>query len=258
MRHRLRLVVAAFAVVLGAATLAVAVWLATPLGPDAQAVRSLEPGDGITVARTAWGWEFSPASSTPATGVVIYPGGRVDPRSYAPLARGLAQSGYRAIIVRMPLGLAVLSPHRADRAIAAHPEIRRWAMVGHSLGGAMAAAHVAKRPGRYAALVLLAAYPPDAVDLSQETTLSVTALAGSADTVLDAHAFAASRLRLPGRSLVATVEGANHAQWGSYGAQRGDSEAAITPEAQTAIAVDAVRRALGDLPPLDSGGPGTS
>jgi hypothetical protein len=44
------------------------------------------------------------------------------------------------------------------------------------------------------------------------------------------------------------VEGANHAQWGSYGRQRGDSKAAILPEAQTAIAVDAVRRALGDVP----------
>lgn len=258
MRHRLRLVVAALAGVAGVAALAAAVWLATPLGPDTEAVRSLEPGDGISVERTGWGWELSPSSSTPATGVVIYPGGRIDPRSYGPLARRLAQSGYRAIIVRMPLGLAVLSPHRADRAVAAHPEIRRWAILGHSLGGAMAAAHVAARPGRYAALVMLAAYPPESVDLSQEATLSVVALAGNADGVLDARAFAAARPRLPERSLVATVEGANHAQWGSYGAQRGDAEAAITREAQIAIAVDAVRRALGDLPPLDEGAPGNS
>lgn len=258
MRHPLRWSIASVAAALGLVLLAAAAWVATPLGPDARALESIESGDGISVTRAVWGWEFSPSSSTPATGVVIYPGGRVDPRSYAPLARGLAQSGYRAIVVKMPLGLAVLSPHAADRPAHAHPEIRRWAIVGHSLGGAMAAAHVAERPGRYAALVLLAAYPPDSVDLSRETTLSVAALAGSEDAVLDAEAFAAARLRLPARSVIATVTGANHSQWGSYGSQRGDSEAAISPEAQIAIAVDAVRRALGDLPPLEARIPAAS
>lgn len=258
MRGPLKWTLVSVAAVLGAVVLAAAAWVATPLGPDQKALDALEAGDGIAVTRTPWGWEFAPASSTPATGVVIYPGGRVDPRSYAVLARELARSGYRAMVVQMPLGLAVLAPDAADRAVAAHPEIRRWAIVGHSLGGAMAAAHVAKHPGRYAALVLLAAYPPESVDLSRDTALSVAVLAGSEDTVLDADELAAARPRLPDRSVMATVTGANHAQWGSYGSQRGDSAAAITPEAQTAIAVDAVRRALGDLPPLGDGAPGKS
>ncbi|MCL4078322.1 alpha/beta hydrolase [Coriobacteriia bacterium Es71-Z0120] len=247
LRIRLGRLGIAFAAVVAVTALAVGLWLATPLGPDARAVEALAPGDGISVAHTDWGWEFWPSSSEPATGVVIYPGGRVDPRSYAPLARGLAQAGYRAIIVKMPANLAVLAPNAADCAIEAHPKIQRWAIVGHSLGGAMAAAHVAQRPGRYAALVLLAAYPPSSTDLSQ-TRIAVVALAGNRDTVLDTGAFEAARSRLPRSSLVATVEGANHAQWGSYGRQRGDSQAAIPPEVQEAIAVDAVRRALGDVP----------
>lgn len=247
MRIRSGRIGVASAVVLAVAALSVGLWLATPLGPDVHAIEALEPGDGISVARVDWGWELWPSSSEPATGVVIYPGGRVDPRSYAPLARGLAQAGYRAIIARMPANLAALSPNAADPAVAAHPEIRRWAIVGHSLGGAMAAAHVAGRPGRYAALVLLASYPPSSTDLSQ-TRVAAVALAGTNDTVLDHFAFDAARHRLPRESLVASVEGANHAQWGSYGRQRGDSKASIPPEVQTAIAVDAVRRALGDLP----------
>lgn len=250
MRPRIKRVGVAVAALLAAAVLAAAFWLATPLGPDARAREALEPGDGISVERTDWGWELWPSASTPATGVVMYPGGRVDPRSYAPLARGLAQAGYRAVIVKMPANLAVLAPNSADRAVAAHPEIRRWAIVGHSLGGAMAAAHVADRPGRYAALVLLAGYPPRSTDLSN-ARIAVIALAGTRDTVLDRAAFEKARASLPSDSTVADVEGANHAQWGSYGRQRGDSDATIPPEVQTAIAVDAVRRALGDLPPID-------
>lgn len=241
-------------VALGIAVLSAALWLATPLGPDARALDALTPQDGISAERTAYGWELWPSSSQPATGVVIYPGGRVDPRSYAPLARGLAQAGYRAIIVKAPLNLAVLSPNAGDRATEAHPEIRRWAIVGHSLGGAMAASHVAARPGRYAALVLLAAYPPSSTDLSS-AKVAVVALAGTRDAVLDEAAFESARARLPAGSIVAKVDGANHAQWGSYGRQRGDSSATIPPEVQTAIAVDAVRRALGDLPSIDAKAP---
>ncbi|MCX8006726.1 MAG: alpha/beta hydrolase [Coriobacteriia bacterium] len=250
MSGRMRSALHGLALLTGAGLLAVAAWAATPYGPDERALDALRTSDGISVERTGWGWEFAPSASMPATAVVVYPGGHVDPRSYAPLARSLAQAGYRAIVIKMPLSLAVMAPNAADRAVRAHPEIRRWAIVGHSLGGAMAAAHAARRPGRYSALVLLAAYPPESVDLSRQR-MAVAAFAGSEDTVLNRARFDAMRGRLPQESVIATVEGANHAQWGAYGRQRGDGDAHIAPEVQTAIAVDAVRRVLGDLPPLE-------
>ncbi|MHB1340972.1 MAG: alpha/beta hydrolase [Coriobacteriia bacterium] len=230
-----------------AAVLAFGVWTATPLGPDSRARDAMRGGDGIEVTRTDAGWQFTSPSAEPTAGVIIYPGGRVDPRSYAPLARDLAKAGYFTVILRVPLNLAVTSPNAADRVVEAYPTIRKWALVGHSLGGAMAAAHAGDRPDVYAALVLLASYPPDSVDLA-DSGLAVGSYTGSLDSVIDTAAVAASIERLPEGAIAVTVDGANHAQWGSYGAQPGDSPATISAQVQTAIAVDAVARALGDLP----------
>ncbi|MGB4592231.1 MAG: alpha/beta hydrolase [Coriobacteriia bacterium] len=235
-------VVLVVAVVLG-----FGVWASTPLGPDSRAREAMRSGDNIVVTRTDAGWEFTSPSAEATAGVIIYPGGRVDPRSYAPLARELAKAGYFAVVLRVPLNLAVTKRNAADAVIAAHPRVPEWAVVGHSLGGAMAAAHVADRPGVYSALVLLAAYPPQGVDLT-DSGLQVGSYTGSLDSVIDTTAVAASTEQLPADALLITVEGANHAQWGSYGSQTGDSPATISPEVQTAIAVDAIARALGDLP----------
>lgn len=241
---RVGLVVAALFL---AAVLAFLVWTATPLGPDPRALEAMRSSDGIEVTRTDAGWEFTSPSAEPTAGVIIYPGGRVDPRSYAPLARDLAKAGYFTVVLRVPLNLAVTSPNAADAVVEAYPDIREWVLAGHSLGGAMAAAHAADRPDVYAALVLLASYPPDSVDLSR-SGLTVGSYTGSLDSVIDTAAVVASIERLPAGAVVVTVDGANHAQWGSYGKQPGDSAAAISAEVQTAIAVEAIARALGDLP----------
>ena len=47
----------------------------------------------------------------------------------------------------MPFNLAVFDIDAGDRVRAAHPEIDTWVVAGHSLGGSMAAQHVANRPG---------------------------------------------------------------------------------------------------------------
>lgn len=59
-------------------------WGLTPLGPGADALSALEGGEGVTVLDVAYGYEFAPEEAGPV-GVLIYPGGRVDARSYAPL-----------------------------------------------------------------------------------------------------------------------------------------------------------------------------
>lgn len=41
---------------------------------------------------------FRPTNQDPTTGLILYPGGRVDPRAYAPAARALAEEGHLVII----------------------------------------------------------------------------------------------------------------------------------------------------------------
>ena len=116
---------------------------------------------------------FTPADGN-GTGVIIYPGGFVDPRSYAPAARGLAEDGSLVVIVEMPLGLAVLGPNRADSVIEDHPEIDPWVIAGHSLGGTMAARYTADHPDTVDGLVLWASYPENGVDLTDWTGEAAT------------------------------------------------------------------------------------
>lgn len=239
---RRRIITTVLAAVLCLAALAIAgfvLWALTPLGPAPEALEAMRSDEIVSVTQAPYGWVFAAKDDEPVTGIVFYPGGRVDPRSYAPIARELALAGHLVIIVPMRLNLAVLSPGRADAAMDAHPEIKAWAMSGHSLGGTMAAQYAASDPERVHALALLASYPAGDTDLSG-TELPVTSVYGTRDGVLSREAFADAAVRLPEDTEYVPIEGGNHAQFGSYGAQPGDNEATIPAVDQWDATVQAI------------------
>lgn len=224
------------------------VWALTPLGPDAVALTALESVDGVAVTHAAGAWIFLPASGpdVPETGLIFYPGGRVDARSYAPFARALAAEGHAVVIAEVPLSLAVFDANAADDVLAMPPVagVSRWAVGGHSLGGAMAAQYLADGvPDRVHGLLLLAAYPPGSTDLSG-SALAVTDVTASLDTVLDRGAWEAGQAHLPEDTRRVTIEGGNHAGFGSYGEQPGDSSATLAPAEQLLHAVQAADELL--------------
>ena len=134
------------------------IWAYTPLGPMPEAIAALQSDAQVQVETSPW-LTFTPVGTQPTTGFIFYPGGRVDPRSYAPSARALAEQGYLVTIAPMPFNLAVFKPAAADAVIAAHPEITHWVIGGHSLGGAMAANYVYTHPDAVQGLALWAGYP---------------------------------------------------------------------------------------------------
>ena len=134
------------------------VWANTPLGPSPEAIAALVSDDQVQVEQGNW-LVFRPVGVTPNTGFVLYPGGRVDYRSYAPQARDIAAEGYLVVVPKMPLNLAVTAPGKATEIVAAFPEVSHWAVGGHSLGGAMAATFVHDQPDAVDGLVFWAAYP---------------------------------------------------------------------------------------------------
>lgn len=170
-------------------------WAETPLGPDDRAVAALTPTNTVVVEQNDW-IVFRPARRTATTGVILYPGGHVDPQSYAPLAQAIASQGYLVVVVPMPLNLAVLAPNRANEVIAAFPDVQHWAIGGHSLGGAMACSFVAEHPDAVQGLLLMGAYCAGA-DVSQ-LPLQATSITGSEDGVLNQERFAAGRALPPG------------------------------------------------------------
>lgn len=248
MRRLLLRALTAIALVVAVAVAAFLVWALTPLGPDAAALTALESDDGVAVTHADGAWVFLPASGqdVPETGLIFYPGGRVDARSYAPFARALAAEGHAVVIAEMPLSLAVFDADAAEDALAMSQVagVSRWAIGGHSLGGAMAAQYLADGvPDQVHGLLLLAAYPPGSTDLSG-SELAVTDVTASLDTVLDRAAWEIGQTHLPEDTRRVTVEGGNHAGFGSYGEQPGDSPATLASAQQLLQAVQAADELL--------------
>jgi pimeloyl-ACP methyl ester carboxylesterase len=218
-------------------------WGLTPLGPGNEALAAMESNGNVTVEDHGDYIVFTPAFHTPMTGFLLYPGGHVDHRSYAPIAQNIASRGYMVSIVRMPLSLAVLGANRADLVITAYPDIRYWVIGGHSLGGSMAASYAGKHTGRVQGLALWASYPPTGDDLSS-TGLKGLSTYGSEDLILDRENYRATLPLLPPGTIRQVIQGGNHAQFGNYGPQPGDGTATISAADQQAQAADLTVRLL--------------
>lgn len=238
------------ALVIGAAGF----WLWATLsaaGPDATALAALESTDAVTVRTEPW-LTFAPAAQGEARpcGLIFYPGGLVDERAYAPTLQPVAAAGYTVVAPSMPLGLAVLAPDRARAVIAAHPEITRWAVGGHSLGGAMAARYAQGNPGEpVAGLTLWAAFPAEGNSLAERSDLHAVSIYGTLDGLATADEIAASAALLPAATVFVPIEGGNHAQFGSYGPQDRDNAATIPAAQQQAQAAAATVAALDAICP---------
>ena len=221
---------AAILVVLAVAGVGFIVWAETPLGPMNEALQALNPDDKVKVTTGDW-LVFQPINGTAHTGFIFYPGGRVDYRSYAPLAHEIAAEGYLVVIVHMPLNLAVFSPNAAQAVVDAHPEITGWAVGGHSLGGSMAAQYTSSSPTSVKALILLESYPASGNDLSKRP-LSVLTIHGTRDGLVSSAQLDDSLKLLPPYTVRVEIDGGNHAQCGWYGPQPGDMNATISREEQ--------------------------
>lgn len=213
-------------------------------GPMPEALAAMESTATVTVV------DGRPITFTPhdaaTTGIIVYPGAFVEPRSYAPAAHALAEDGVFVAIVPMPLSLAILGSNRADGVIEGHPEIADWVIAGHSLGGVMAARYTSNHPAAIDGLALWASYPEDGVDLSSWNG-ETTSIFGTLDGLTSVEDIEDSRTRLPGDTSFAPIDGGNHAYFGWYGDQRGDNPATITRVDQQRIIIDATAHVVDTL-----------
>jgi hypothetical protein len=161
------------------------------------------------------------------TGFIFYPGGKVEAAAYAPLLSQLSQKGFTCVLLKMPFNLAVFDVNAADKVYSEFPQIKKWYLGGHSLGGAMASSYVGKNSDKLSGLILLGAYPVN------DSTLPTLVLYGSEDINLDLTKLEAVKNKIE-------ISGGNHAYFGDYGEQKGDGIAAITRAEQQAIAVNEI------------------
>lgn len=173
--------------------------------------------------------------SEPAAGLIFYPGGKVEHTAYAGLMAEFADKGVLCVLVEMPFRLAVLDMNAADGIQEDFPQIEKWYIGGHSLGGAMAASYISNHTDEFEGLLLLGAY--STADIS-DSGLSVISVYGSEDKVLNMEKYKENRRNLPSGFTEFIIEGGCHSYFGSYGRQDGDGEPSVSMEEQVRQTVD--------------------
>jgi hypothetical protein len=236
-RRTIAFVIVALLVVVGG----VGAWYLQPqpLLPEAQESLGAKPDTAFT--KVGDNFEWMPPSMHYSVGLIVYPGAKVPPAAYGPVAQRIAAHGYLVVVVSMPLNLAILDIDAAKPVMASHPEVMRWAIAGHSLGGAMAAQFISGNHGVMRGLALWAAYP--ATDISG-SGVACTSVYGTLDAGADKMASADTRRLLPADCVFVPVEGGNHEQMGYYTGQPNDPPATISRDEQQAAVAQATLEML--------------
>lgn len=189
-------------------------WAAYARPPLPEAVAALQSDETVVVTAAPW-LTFTPTQTAVNTGFIFYPGGRVDPRAYAGLMRTIAENGYLVVAPTMPINMAIFNVNAANEIIAAYPEIERWVIGGHSVGGTSAALYVAAHPDQMAGLAIWSSYPADNGDISG-LEIPVILLYGGNEIRVTDESVAARKHLLPPDTLYIKIEGGDHHQFGAY------------------------------------------
>lgn len=197
---------------------------------------------------------FTPRRQPKATGLLFYPGGMVDPRAYAPMARALAEQGFTTLIVKLPWRAAPLASHeatvraRTQALMQTDQKITQWVIGGHSRGATIAVRYVHEQPVGLAGLILIGTSHPKAAAFDLSTTeLQVMKIYASHDGLASVAEVEANRHFLPADTQWVRIEGGNHAQFGYYGSQLGDQRATISRQEQQAQLVAAILNFLKEI-----------
>lgn len=237
MKKRTKIIVAILVAVMAALGIAMGIYG----GDYYQAVdvgEYITSSNGVTVTQIDEGYLFDGPSEDKA--LIFYPGAKVEQTAYAPILKSLAEQGVDCFLIKMPMKLAIFGSNKADN-IRTKYDYDNYYLAGHSLGGAMAANYATEHLNEYSGLFLLSAYPTK--DLTA-AVFPVVFIYGDNDKVLNREKLETGFTLVPADYKRVEIEGGNHAQFGSYGAQNGDGTATITPEEQWEITINTILKNL--------------
>lgn len=242
-KRKLHVVLTTIGIVLVILSLSFFVYINQYYRTDASAIASLEQNASINLIYEKNYLILSPKEEPLDTGLIFYPGGKVEYTAYARMLSKLTEAGYTCIIPKMPFNLAVFNPDAATPILSEFPQIQHWYLGGHSLGGAMAAHYASQHSDSLEGLILLGAYSTE--DLST-LPLKVLSIYGSEDNVLNKTNYTNNKIYLPEDFTELCIEGGNHAFYGDYGVQKGDGSATISSDQQQQLTADAILEFLGE------------
>lgn len=222
------------------------VYFGTYYHADNLAIEALQGAKDVNVAEITQedesikGWYFDGPGTDSA--LVFYPGAKVEASAYAPLMEKISSSGIDCYLCDMPLNFALLGRHAAESIRAgAMNSYEKWYIGGHSLGGVAAAmaaddAEEEGSEGAWDGIILFAAYP------TEELNTPALSIFGTEDKVLNAEKYSKTKADglWPADFTEVVIRGGNHAQFGSYGEQKGDGIPAINAAEQQKETADSI------------------
>lgn len=215
----------------------VAVYFGSYYHADAAAISALESTDSVSVQAEEELYYFDGPGTD--TALVFYPGAKVEASAYAPLLHDLADGGIDCYLCKMPLNFALLGKDAADEIrtnyeegndkAAAGNHYETWLIGGHSLGGAAASMYLEKAEhgsDTWSGIIFLASYP------SYYCDIPALMIYGTEDEIINTDKVYSAEDIWPGPFDEQPIDGGNHAQFGNYGAQKGDGRPDISQDEQ--------------------------
>jgi len=200
-------------------------WATYARPPLPEAAAAMTSSEQVLVNTEPW-LSFIPQDKNISTGLIFYPGGRIDPRGYASLMHSIAAEGYLVIVPSMPINMAIFDTNAAEEIITHFSEIENWVIAGHSVGGTSAAIFTAKNPGKIDGLAIWASYPANSNDLSG-MDLPVYMIYGELDDGVDKPMIEEKKRLLPADTVYLEIPGGDHHQFGSYLTKPGEDQSSI-------------------------------
>ncbi|MGI9308136.1 MAG: alpha/beta hydrolase [Gammaproteobacteria bacterium] len=212
--------------------------------PDEDALAALAANPALSIQFDDW-LLIQPAGSTPDIGVILYPGAYCDIRGYAPVLTEIAAAGYKVVGVKMPFNFSIFGPNKADDVIAAFPDIKRWIIVGHSMGGAMAGRYAFLNEDKLDGVIFWDSYPPESNSLA-DSKLPLTHIHRARLNGEMPNKFQVMQHVYPKDAVWVPIPGGIHMYFGSFvgGPYEEEWEPEISREAQHEIVVAATLEAL--------------
>ncbi|AJH18689.1 MULTISPECIES: alpha/beta hydrolase [Bacillus] len=162
-------------------------------------------------------------------GVIFYQGAKVEAEAYSYLGKALAKEGHVVVMPKLPLNLAILGINAVDSVIEQYPEVQKWYVAGHSMGGAMISKYAFQHEDKVDGIIFLGSYPAD--DFSTKS-IPMLSIYGEVDALATVEKIESNKKLMSKNTAMHMIKGGNHAHFGMYGEQKGDNASLITSKAQ--------------------------
>ena len=151
--------------------------------------------------------------------LVFYPGGNVEYLAYKPLLVALASKGILCILFKMTLNIAFFNINAAKGIKEKFPEIKKWYIGGHSLGGLCASFYLHNNINEFKGLILFSSYT---IKDFSGSNLKVISILGNEDKVINMERYNNSKKNLPKNFNEIIIDGGCHSYFGMYGLMKND------------------------------------